>query len=71
MLLTVLVGGLSVLGVIGSAVFSRGNRRSTRLSRSAPMPPFDFSEQPRARATDDPKRRIEQMLAQIQKRSAA
>jgi hypothetical protein len=71
MLLTVLVGGLSVLCVIGSAVFSRGNRRSTRRSRSAPMPPFDFSQQPRARATDDPKRRIEQVLAQIQKRSAA
>lgn len=71
MLLTVLVGGLSVLGVIGSAVFGRGNRRSTRQSRSAPMPPFDLSEQPRARGTDDPKRRIEQMLAQIQKRSAA
>jgi hypothetical protein len=69
MMLTVMVGALSVIGVIGSAVLGFGGSRSPRLSPSAPMPPFDFTEQPRA--PDDPKRRIEQMLAQMQKRAAA
>ncbi|HKS18864.1 MAG TPA: hypothetical protein VJS63_06615 [Bradyrhizobium sp.] len=69
MLLTVLVGALSVIAVIGGAIFGRGNRRSTRLSPSAPMPPFDFAEQPRA--PDDPRRRIERMMAQINSRAAA
>jgi hypothetical protein len=69
MMLTVMVGALSVIGVIGSAIFGLGGTRSTRPSPSAPMPPYDFAEQPRA--PDDPKRRIEQMLAQMQKRAAA
>ena len=70
MLLTVLVGALSVIGVIGSVVFGLlGSARSTRLSPSAPIPPFDFVEQPRA--PDDAKRRIEGMLARLNKRAAA
>jgi hypothetical protein len=69
MMLTVLAGALSVLGVIGSAMFGGGHSRPKRLSRSAPMPPLDFPERPRA--SDDPRRRIEQMMAQINRRSAA
>jgi|SRR5215211_3058255 len=71
MLLTVMAGALSVIGVIGSVVFGLlSSSRSTRLSPSAPMPPFDFVvEQPRA--PDDPKRRIEKMLGQLNRRTAA
>ena len=68
MLLTILIGALSVLAVIGGTIFGRGNSRSIRLSPSAPMPPFDLAEQP---SRDDPRRRIEQMLAQINNRAAA
>jgi hypothetical protein len=89
MLLTVLVGGLSVIGVLVSAMFGRGKRGGKlrpgyRLSRSAPMPPLEQAEQPRpqqplpeqqqpeeARAPEDPTRRLQQMLAEIQKRAAA
>lgn len=89
MLLTVLVGGLSVIGVLVSAMFGRGKRGKKsrpgyRLSRSAPMPPLEQAETPRpqqplpeapqpelARAPDDPNRRLQQMLAEIQKRAAA
>ena len=89
MLLTVLVGGLSVIGVLVSALFGRGKRGSKsrpgyRLSRSAPMPPLEQAEKPRpqtplpetpqpeeARAPDEPTRRLQQMLAEIQKRAAA
>jgi hypothetical protein len=69
MILTVMVGALSVIGVIGSALLGFSRSRLPRLSPSAPMPPYDFTEQPRA--PDDPKRRIEQMVAQMQKRAAA
>src|SRR5882757_4791788 len=70
MLLTVLAGALSVIGVIGSVVFGLlSSTRSTRLSPSEPMPPFDFVEQPRA--PDDPQRRIERVLARLNKRAAA
>jgi hypothetical protein len=71
MLLTVLAGALSVIGVIGSVVFGLlSSSRSTRLSSSAPMPPFEFVvEQPRA--PDDPKRRIEKLLGQLNRRDAA
>jgi hypothetical protein len=81
MLLTVLVGGLSVLGVMGSAMFARGKSRGNanksrparRLSRTAPMPPLQPAEQPlpETRAPDDPNRRLQQMLAEIQRRAAA
>ena len=88
MLLTVLAGGLSVIGVMGSAMFARGKSRRDkrdksrprrRLSRSAPMPPLPTAEEPLAekepvpkntRAPDDPSRRLQQMLAEIQKRAA-
>src|SRR5882757_6999726 len=70
MLLTVLAGALSVIGVIGSVIFGLlSSTRSTRLSPSEPMPPFDFVEQPRA--PDDPQRRIERVLARLNKRAAA
>jgi hypothetical protein len=86
MLLTVLVGGLSVIGVMGSAMFARGksrgnansSRHGRRLSRTAPMPPLQPAEQPlpeqplpETRAPDDPNRRLQQMLAEIQRRAAA
>jgi hypothetical protein len=81
MLLTVLVGGLSVIGVMGSAMFARGKSRGNadksrpgrRLSRTAPMPPLQPAEQPlpETRAPDDPNRRLQQMLAEIQRRAAA
>jgi hypothetical protein len=88
MLLTVLVGGLSVIGVLASAMFGRKrgskSRPGYRLSRSAPMPPLEQAEKPRpqrplpeqpqpeeARAPEDPTRRLQQMLAEIQKRAAA
>jgi len=81
MLLTVLVGGLSVIGVMGSAMFARGKSRQSksrpgrRLSRTAPMPhlqPAEQQKQPeKARAPDDPNRRLQQMLADIQRRAAA
>lgn len=86
MLLTVLVGGLSVVGVMGSAMFARGKSRRDksrprrRLSRSAPMPPLPTAEEPlpakapppeNPRAPDDPNRRLQQMLAEIQRRAAA
>jgi hypothetical protein len=41
MLLTVLVAGLSVIGVLVSAMFGRKKSRSTKLSRSAPMPSLE------------------------------
>jgi hypothetical protein len=69
MILTVLAGALSVVGVFASALFGRGKSRSRRLSRSAPMPPLEFPERPRA--PDDPRQRIEQMMAQINRRNAA
>ena len=90
MLLTVLVGGLSVIGVMASVIFARGKsqqgkpRPRRRLSRNAPMPPVQTPEQPLpekplpedaraedARTPDDPTRRLQQMLADIQKRAAA
>ena len=80
MLLTVLAGGLSVIGVMGSAMFARGKSRRDKsrprrhLSRSAPMPPLPTAEQPlpeNPRAADDPNRRLQHMLAEIQKRAAA
>jgi hypothetical protein len=81
MLLTVLVGGLSVIGVMGSAMFARGKSRGNpnksrpgrRLSRTAPMPPLQPAEQPlpETRVPDDPSRRLQQMLAEIQRRAAA
>jgi hypothetical protein len=90
MLLTVLVGGLSVIGVMASVIFARGKsqegkpRPRRRLSRSAPMPSLQTSEKPApekplpeksvpedSRAPDDPTRRLQQMLADIQKRAAA
>jgi hypothetical protein len=98
MLLTVLVGGLSVIGVMASVLFARGKsqqgkpRPKRRLSRSAPMPPVQTAEKPLlqtaekplpeeplpekplpedSRAPDDPTRRLQQMLADIQKRAAA
>jgi hypothetical protein len=52
MLLTVLVGGLSVIGVMASVIFARGKsqqgkpRPRRRLSRSAPMPPLQTPEKP-------------------------
>jgi hypothetical protein len=52
MLLTVLAGGLSVIGVMASVIFARGKseqgkpRPRRRLSRSAPMPPLQTVEQP-------------------------
>ena len=90
MLLTVLVGGLSVIGVMASVIFARGKsqqgkpRPRRRLTRNAPMPPAQTPEQPLpekplpedaraedSRAPDDPTRRLQQMLADIQKRAAA
>jgi hypothetical protein len=79
MLLTVLVGGLSVIGVLVSAMFGRKKSRPQRLSRSAPMPPLDIPETPRpqqphpeqARTPDDATRRLQEMLAEIQRRAAA
>jgi hypothetical protein len=90
MLLTVLVGGLSVIGVMASVIFARFKsqqgepRPKRRLSRSAPMPPLQTPEKPLpekplpeksiledSRAPDDPTRRLQQMLADIQKRAAA
>ncbi|MBR1122407.1 hypothetical protein JQ628_12850 [Bradyrhizobium lablabi] len=48
MLLTVLVAGLSVIGVLVSAMFGRKKSRPTRLSRSAPMPSLEeVQENPR------------------------
>jgi hypothetical protein len=80
MLLTVLAGGLSVIGVMASAIFARGksrrgkSRSGRRLSQSAPMPPLQAPEKPlpeEQRGPDDPTRRLQQMLAEIQKRAAA
>lgn len=87
MLLTVLVAGLSVIGVLASAMFGRGKSRAKRLARSAPMPPAkemasvkETPESPRpqpqprpeqARTPDDPNKRLQEMLAEIQRRAAA
>lgn len=83
MLLTVLVAGLSVIGVLLSAMFGRKKSRPTRLSRSAPMPSLEEVASPpqqphpdrvppeQARAPDDPNRRLQEMLAEIQRRAAA
>jgi hypothetical protein len=52
MLLTVLAGGLSVIGVMASVIFARFKsqqgkpRPKRRLSRSAPMPPLQTPEKP-------------------------
>jgi hypothetical protein len=45
MLITVIVGGLSVLGVLVSMLFSWLAARRARLSPSAPMPPLEMPDQ--------------------------
>jgi hypothetical protein len=47
MLITVIAGGLSVLGVLASLLFAWLSSRRTRLSPSAPMPPLEVSDTPR------------------------
>lgn len=47
MLITVIAGGLSVLGVLASLLFAWLSSRRTRLSPSAPMPPLEASDAPR------------------------
>jgi hypothetical protein len=47
MLITVIAGGLSVLGVLVSLLFAWLSSRRTRLSPSAPMPPLEASDAPR------------------------
>jgi hypothetical protein len=83
MLLTVLVAGLSVICVLLGAMFGRKKPRPTRLSRSAPMSSLEEVASPpqqphpdrvlpeQARAPDDPNRRLQEMLAEIQRRAAA
>ena len=45
MLITVIVGGLSVIGVLVSMLFSWLAARRARLSPSAPMPPLEMPDQ--------------------------
>lgn len=47
MLITVIAGGLSVLGVLASLLFAWISSRRTRLSPSAPMPPLEAADAPR------------------------
>jgi hypothetical protein len=76
--------GVLVSAMFGRGKRGSKSRPGYRLSRSAPMPPLEQAEQPRpqkplpeqpqpeeARAPEDPTRRLQQMLAEIQKRAAA
>lgn len=47
MLITIIAGGLSVLGVMVSLLFAWLSSRRARLSPSAPMPPLEASDAPR------------------------
>jgi hypothetical protein len=75
MLLTVLVGGLSVIGVMVSAVFARvqsrrdKSRPGRRLSKSAPMQPVQAPEQPLPE-TARPERRLSEQQSPEELRSA-
>jgi hypothetical protein len=46
MLITVIAGGLSVLGLLVSMLFAWRNSRLARLTPSAPMPPLEMPDQP-------------------------
>ena len=47
MLITIIAGGLSVLGVMVSLLFAWLAARRARLSPTAPMPPLEMPDQPR------------------------
>jgi hypothetical protein len=77
-LLTVIVGALSVVAVMGGSVFRFGSTRPIAIDRrSAPIYPnsgagierADFRRD--ARTADDPSRRIEEMLAQLSRTRSA
>lgn len=81
MLLTALVAGLSVIGVLVSAMFGgrRKSRAKPQLSRSVPMPSLEEIPEPHAEharsepayVPEAPTRSLQEMLAEIQKRAAA
>jgi hypothetical protein len=77
-LLTVIVGALSVVAVMGGSVFRFGGARPIAIDRrSAPIYPnsgagferADFRR--RSRTADDPSRKIEEMLAQLSRTRSA
>jgi hypothetical protein len=72
MLLTVIMGALSLAAVMGGAIFRFGGTRRIQPDRRSPRRVnWDVADIPREqRAADDPNRRIEQMLARLS-RSAA
>jgi hypothetical protein len=47
MLITIVAGGLSVLGVLVSLLVAWLTSRRTRLSPIAPMPPLEVPDEPR------------------------
>jgi hypothetical protein len=67
MLLTVIMGALSLAAVMGGAIFRFGGTRRIQPARRNPRRVnWDVADIPREqRAADDPNRRIEQMLARL------
>lgn len=69
MLITIIAGGLSVLGVLVSLLLAWLSSRRTHLTPSAPMPPLDVSDQPRR--PGDLYRQRQRLRAQKEGRYAA
>ena len=69
MLITIIAGGLSVLGVLVSLLFAWRASRTTRLSPSSPMPPLEMPDQ--QRRPGDLYRERKRMRGWTNKRSAA
>ncbi|MGQ0683214.1 hypothetical protein [Bradyrhizobium sp.] len=69
MLITVIAGGLSVLGVLASLLFAWLSSRRTRLTPSAPMPTLEVPDAPRR--PGDLYRKRKRMRAQGSGRRAA
>lgn len=69
MLITVIAGGLSVLGVLASLLFAWISSRRTRLSPSAPMPPLEAADA--SRRPGDLYRERQRLRTQKNRRRAA
>jgi hypothetical protein len=77
MLLTVVMGALSIAAVMGGAIFKFGGSRAETRGRrrvnwgTYPDPDLRIADIPRDfRAADDPNRRISEMLARLPRRAA-
>jgi hypothetical protein len=69
-LLIVIIGALSLAGLMGSAIFRFASMRWTGGRSGAPMRTADIARARTIRTADDPNRRITEMLAQLSRTAA-